>query len=152
MFSRFRHSAHLVGLVLVVLAALAVFAVLRQAVVPPSFGQYGHFRGSSLDDNRARKISFAGQDTCVLCHEEVAAARAQGGHRRVACEACHGAQAKHADDPGALKPPHVMKDGFCARCHEKDGAKPVRFKQVESASHSGGAACNECHQPHKPAL
>jgi cytochrome c553 len=70
----------------------------------------------------------------------------------VACETCHGPLAKHADDPAANVPKLPSVATLCARCHEKDTAKPKSFPQVVTVEHSGGLACNECHKPHNPHL
>ena len=148
----FRDSGHLIRPALVLLAAIGVFLVIRSAVVPKAFGQYGHFRPGALHDIRQRPISYAGQDTCVLCHDAEASARAAGKHAHVSCEACHGPLAKHANDPGSLKPKLPDVADLCRRCHEQDAAKPKGFPQVKTAEHSGGMACNSCHQPHNPHL
>ena len=66
----------------------------RAAVVPKGFGKFGHYRPAALDAIRAKPIAYAGQDTCVLCHEDQAKVRAAGRHAHVRCEACHGPQAK----------------------------------------------------------
>jgi hypothetical protein len=148
----FRDSAHLIRPALVLLAALGLFMVVRAAVVPKGFGKYGHYRPGALDTVRSKPIAFAGQDTCVLCHDDQAKVRAAGRHAHVACEACHGPLAQHANDPGAVKP--VLPDvaNLCRRCHEKDAAKPAGFPQVATAEHSSGMLCNSCHQPHNPHL
>jgi hypothetical protein len=52
----------------------------------------------------------------------------------------------------ALKPAKPDTVQLCRKCHEKDAAKPEKFPQVVTAEHSGGAACNTCHQPHNPRL
>jgi len=148
----FRDAGHLVRPAAVLLAGLAVFLVIRNAVVPKAFGQYGHYRPAALGLIRQRRLTFAGQDTCVLCHDEEAKTRAAGRHAHVSCEACHGPQAKHADDPMATKPALPDVAVLCARCHEKDAAKPKSFPQVATADHSGGMLCNSCHQPHNPHL
>jgi len=75
-----------------------------------------------------------------------------GRHATVACEACHGPLAKHADDPGANVPKLPQVGDLCRRCHEKDAAKPQGFPQVVTAEHSGGVPCDSCHQPHNPHL
>ena len=152
MLSRLKEAAHLVPVVLVFVAALVAFLVIRHLMVPQGFGKYGHYRAGALDDIRKRPVSFAGQTTCAMCHDEVVSARAQGKHRIVSCEACHGPQAKHADDPSTAKPPKVAATGLCKRCHEEDKAKPGGFPQVATADHSGGAECVSCHQPHAPHL
>ena len=148
----FRDSGHLVRPALVLLVGLGLFLLIRNAVVPKAFGQYGHYRPAALELNRQRPIVFAGQAQCVLCHDDEAKVRAAGKHAHVSCEACHGPQAKHADDPMAFKPPLPDVATLCARCHEKDAAKPKDFPQVVTAEHSNGMLCNTCHQPHSPQL
>jgi hypothetical protein len=150
----FRDSGHLIRPALVLVAALGLFLALRGAVVPKGFGKYGHYRPGALDTIRAHPVAYAGQDTCVMCHEEQANARKAGKHAHVACEACHGPQAQHAgsDDPGAHKPKLPDVANLCRRCHEKDAAKPAGFPQVATAEHSGGMVCTSCHQAHNPHL
>jgi hypothetical protein len=148
----FDDSAHLVRPAVVLLAALAIFLAVRSAIIPKAFGQYGHYRPGALALVRSHPIAFAGQDTCVMCHDEQATARAAGKHAHVACEACHGPLAQHADDPTAHVPKLPDVADLCRRCHEKDAAKPASFPQVATAEHSGGTACNSCHQPHNPHL
>jgi hypothetical protein len=148
----FRDAGHLVRPAVVLLAGLVIFLLIRNAVVPKAFGQYGHYRPAALDVIRARPLAFAGQAQCVLCHDDEAKARAAGRHAHVACEACHGPQAGHADNPGSGKPALPDVAVLCARCHEKDEAKPKTFPQVATAEHSGGLVCNSCHQPHNPHL
>ena len=150
----FKDSGHLVRPAVVLLLGLGVFLAIRAAVVPKGFGKYGHYRPAALNLIRSRPISFAGQDMCLMCHDDQGKARAAGKHAHVACEACHGPQAEHANssDPGAHKP--VLPDvaNLCRRCHEKDAAKPKGFPQVVAAEHSGGMLCNTCHKPHNPHL
>jgi DnaJ-class molecular chaperone len=126
--------------------------VVRSAVVPKSFGQFGHYRAAALDAIRERPVSYAGQETCVACHDDEAKTRALGKHAHVACETCHGPQAQHADDPAAHVPQLPDVANLCRRCHEKDAAKPQGFPQVVTAEHSAGALCTACHQPHNPHL
>ena len=134
------------------LAGLGLFLVIRGAVVPKGFGQYGYFRPGALAAIRQHPVAYAGQATCVVCHEEEGKLRATGKHARVACEACHGPLAKHADDPSSNIPKLPAAATLCARGHEKDTAKPKTFPQVVTAEHSGGLACNTCHKPHNPHL
>ena len=145
-----RDSGHLIRPAIVLLVGLGIFLVVRAAVIPKEFGKYGHYRPGALEMIREHPVSYAGQDTCVMCHDDQATVRAAGRHAQVACEACHGPQAKHADDPGRYKPKLPDVATLCARCHEKDAAKPKTFPQVVTAEHSGGMLCNTCHQPHNP--
>jgi len=145
-----RESSHLVRLAAVFAAALGVFLIVRQAVVPKAFGQYGHYRPGALDTIRQHPVAYAGQDACLGCHDDEAKARSAGPHAHIACEACHGPQARHAADPGAVKPQLPDASKLCRGCHEKDAAKPMGFPQVVTAEHMGDVACNSCHQPHNP--
>jgi len=148
----FKDIEHLIRLVVVIIVLLAIFVVLRVAVVPRSFGQYGHYRGAAIAETAARPIAFAGHDACEVCHTDVVDQKKQGKHVVVACEACHGALAKHADDPASVTPPKLDTAVVCARCHEANSAKPKGFPQVVTADHSGGIACDTCHQPHRPKI
>ena len=40
--------------------ALVAFVLLRAAVVPKSFGQYGHYRGDAIAELAARPVAHAG--------------------------------------------------------------------------------------------
>jgi hypothetical protein len=147
-----KDAGHLIRPAAVLLAGLLLFIVVRAAVLPQDFGKLGHYRPGAMEVARSKPIQYAGQDTCVACHDTQATARAGGKHAKVSCEICHGPLARHADDPSTLKPTLPNVANLCARCHEKDAAKPKGFPQVVTAEHSGGAACNECHKPHNPHL
>lgn len=149
---RFRHASHLVRLAAAVAAGFVVFLIIQRFLVPPTFGRYGHYRAASVEEVAARPVHFAGQDACLECHTDEAQARASGRHAHVSCEACHGAQAAHVEDASASKPQLPAVVPLCSRCHEADAAKPRTFPQVKTAEHSGGAACDSCHQPHNPKL
>jgi len=148
----FKDIEHLVRLAAVMAVALLAFLILRAVIIPRSFGQYGHYRGAAIAEIAAHPIAFAGHSTCEGCHTDVVALKNQGKHVVVPCEACHGAQARHADDPGSVTPAKLDTSVLCARCHEANSAKPKDFPQVEASSHSGGVACDTCHQPHKPKI
>jgi hypothetical protein len=96
-------------------------------------------------------VAFAGAETCAACHDDVAQTRMRGKHAKVACEACHGPQARHAeaDDPSALKPERPGPSR-CAVCHTANVAKPASFPQVVLEEHAGGTSCLECHPAHDP--
>lgn len=148
----FKDIEHLIRLAVVMLIALIVFIVVRAHVVPRSFGQYGHYRGAALGEIASRPVALAGHEACETCHSDVADLKKQGKHVVVACEACHGAAANHADDPGSIKPAKLDTAILCARCHEANSAKPRGFPQVVTADHANGVACDTCHQPHRPKI
>jgi len=145
-----RSTEHLIRVLVLLGLGVAAFLIIRWVVVPPNFGQYGHFRPAALDDIRARPVKFAGHATCEACHSDEAAAKAKGKHAGVACEACHGPQASHAEDPVSVVPKLPDTTVLCARCHEANASKPKSFPQVVPADHSGGLPCNTCHKPHDP--
>lgn len=134
------------------LIGVLAFLVLRAAVIPKSFGQYGHFRGAALGEISARPVAYAGHATCEGCHVDVVDQKKLGRHVRIACEACHGPQGKHADDPTSIKPAKLDTAVLCARCHEANSAKPKFLPQVDTADHANGVACDTCHQPHHPRI
>lgn len=148
----FKDIEHLIRVAVVLAVALLAFAILRASVVPHSFGQYGHYRGDAIQEIAARPIAHAGHEACETCHTDVVDQKKLGKHVVVACEACHGPQAQHAEDPGSVKPAKLDTAILCARCHEANSAKPKGFPQVATADHSGGLACDTCHQPHKPKI
>lgn len=141
---------HLVRMAGLFLTGLALFLSVRALFVPQGFGEYGHFRTGALADNAARAMAFAGRESCESCHSDVAEERKGSRHAIIACEACHGALAKHADDPGSLKPVRPDARKLCLVCHHQDMAKPENFKQVNPQEHMGAAPCISCHKPHHP--
>ncbi len=152
MKERWKDAEHLIRVALLFVCGLILFIVVRHFVVPTGFGQYGHYRPQALGEIAARPISFAGRDTCAMCHEDEFKMKQAGKHAGVGCEACHGALADHADDPSKLVPKKPDTAVLCVRCHEANTAKPKNFPQVNSKEHSGGAACGDCHKPHSPVI
>ena len=148
----FKDTEHLIRLAVVMVLALLLFVVLRAAVVPKSFGQYGHYRGNAVAEIAARTPRFAGHAVCEGCHSEVFDQKKLGRHDNVPCESCHGAQGNHAEDPASVKPQLPDTAVICARCHEANSARPKAFPQVVTPDHSGGLACNTCHKPHTPKI
>lgn len=146
----FRDKEHLVRMAGLFVGGLVVFLVLRGVLVPADFGELGHYRAGALTENSSVPPSFAGRELCESCHDEVAESRLASGHAAIACEACHGALAGHAEDPGEVMPELPHANRLCLSCHESGVAKPRWFPQVEPEEHAGGEACLECHAPHHP--
>jgi hypothetical protein len=150
--NRFKDSEHLLRVVGVFLAGVVIFLVFRAWFVPKSFGQYGHYRADALTEIAALPVVHAGHDVCEACHSDVLDIKKTGKHAGVNCEACHGPQAKHAEDPGSVKPELPDASVLCARCHEAGPAKPKWFPAVNTAEHSMGMTCTTCHQAHNPKI
>ena len=148
----FKDAEHLFRLAAVFLAGVILFLVVRSFLVPRSFGRYGHYRANAIGEIAALPISYAGHQACENCHSDIVDVKTKGMHKTVNCESCHGPLAKHADDPGSVTPAKLDTSVLCPRCHQANLAKPKTFPQVDAPEHSGGAACNSCHQPHSPVI
>ena len=149
--SLFKDAGHLLRFAFLFVIAFAVFLFLRYLVVPKTFGEYGHYRGAAIAEIAAKPIHFAGHQTCETCHADIATTKSSGKHAGVNCEACHGPLANHANDPASVQPAKLDTAVLCIRCHAASAAKPKNFPQI-AEDHSGGLACETCHQPHNPAL
>jgi hypothetical protein len=148
----FKDSGHLFRFAGLFVIAFLVFWAVRGYVIPPTFGKYGHYRAASIGEIAQLPIHYAGHQTCESCHSDVAAMKNAGKHAHVNCEACHGPQEKHAEDPGSVTPAKLDTATLCVRCHAASAARPKNFPQVNAAEHSSGVPCETCHQPHSPAI
>ena len=148
----FRNTRHLLRMAGIFGIGIAAFLVLRMLFVPEGFGRYGHYRAPAIADGMAKPVVYAGRAACSGCHAEVVAARQASKHAAIGCEACHGALAKHAAEPSKFKAVKPQAAQLCVVCHEANVARPKWFKQVDSAEHSGGDACDTCHASHAPEL
>jgi hypothetical protein len=70
-----KDAGHLFRFAGLFILAFLLFLVIRHFVVPPSFGQYGHYRGAAIGEIAARPVKFAGHDSCEACHSDVADAK-----------------------------------------------------------------------------
>jgi DmsE family decaheme c-type cytochrome len=111
--------------------------------------------------------TYAGEETCSICHDEQATAIAASPHRVLSaesrpeaergCEACHGPGGKHADEGGAVfdglrtfakSLPAAERSAPCLSCH--GGASKLHdFRTSEHAL--AGLACPDCHRIHAQA-
>jgi hypothetical protein len=147
----------IVRLVLLTVGILGTYFTGRYFLTPPSFYQYGFYRGAAIEELAARRPEFAGKAACDKnCHGKTIEMLAKGEHKTVSCEACHGICREHVEDrqvevkaaapDGAREVRHVR----CTRCHEADPARSTWIKQIESKKHYSGQRCTECHLPHQP--
>ncbi|MBI4520140.1 MAG: hypothetical protein HY701_04845 [Gemmatimonadetes bacterium] len=137
---------------LIVLFAAGVVAILaaRRYLVPPTFGEIGHYRAAAVDSIVARKKKYAGHQECALCHDRIAETRLSGHHRGVACEVCHGPAAAHVATPLDVKPTAPRERGLCPLCHAYNPSRPTGFPQIDSVAHNPLIPCIGCHDPHQP--
>ena len=149
---KFRDIEHLFRLAAIFLGAILVFAIARAAIVPDDFGLLGHYRASAVDEVAALPIVHAGQKACADCHPDVVEARAVARHRAVACEACHGPLARHADGSDSARPARPEGRALCIRCHSAKTGKPKRYPTVDVKEHAGEENCLSCHKSHDPRM
>ncbi len=143
-------TRHLKRALVLLLLGVAGFMVFRRVMRPPSFGQFGLYRGTAVDDNASQPLRYAGQAVCVSCHDDFGAEKKRGEHRTLSCETCHGAALEHAKSPIAVLSARPKEEGvraFCFHCHGSKAARPKWFSQI-GEDHFPGSACIKCHNPH----
>lgn len=145
--SRKKIPVQVVRLVLLTAAIVIIYSIARYFLTPPSFGEYGFYRGAALRENADKPIHFAGQVSCVECHAEEAAMVTGNEHHTLSCETCHGPALAHViDNKVSLR---KISGDNCLHCHRADPSKPSWYRQIDLKDHYEGD-CLECHVPHQP--
>jgi hypothetical protein len=140
---------------LILLAVIVVlFLVIRFFLVPESFGEKGFYRSVALEENADKPVKHVGEESCVICHDDVATARDSSHHANLNCETCHGPGFLHIESAEA-KDIHIPTGTeFCAWCHsENAGRSELLVKQQNIAEHlaeNEAESCIDCHNPHSP--
>lgn len=137
-------------LIPIFLIFILLFLLIRHFLIPESFGEYGHYRGNTLEDVASQEMIHASKETCYDCHDDIQAMVANDLHAGLSCLICHGTGLKHAEDPSV---DNIQKHGgreFCGRCHQINAARPVGIiSQIDLATHNPEFNdCSECHNPH----
>lgn len=131
---------------LVVVGAL----LMRFVIIPPSYFSRQAHEQSTVEREVAKPIHHAGATACQDCHSEIVEIKADGYHKTLACESCHGPSARHVEDPFEEKPFAPRDRKFCPVCHTYDAARPTGFPQINPAAHNPLEPCITCHNPHNP--
>jgi hypothetical protein len=139
-----------VRLAAVFTVAAVVFVVVRQSLVPDTFGDIGHYRAAAVDSIIAHPKKYAGHEVCSVCHTPIAEKRLASKHLGVTCEVCHGPAASHVASPGEVRPPAPRERGFCPLCHGYNASRPTGFPQIDPVAHNPLVPCMTCHDPHAP--
>jgi hypothetical protein len=145
---RFGLPPQIVRLVLLTLGIVTSYLLARHLLTPPSFGEYGWYRGAALAEIAARTPVYAGRKACDECHSDILKKLAKGDHKTLSCEACHGVSQDHAGNPDIT--PAKLTGSHCIRCHEANPSRPAWFHQITLKNHYTGSRCTECHLPHQP--
>jgi hypothetical protein len=151
----FSMPPQVVRLCLLALGIVITYSIARYFLTPPSFGEYGWYRGDALVELSEREPVYAGKQACGECHAEQVQKLQKDQHKTLTCEACHGPGAAHAGNPDIK----IDKSsyGVCLRCHEANPSRPKWHKQVVSKTHyretkpgAKPSLCTDCHVPHAP--
>ncbi len=155
----FKMPPQIIRLLLLAIGIVLMYSVARAFLTPPSFRQYGFYRGEALDLLASRDAVFAGRKACEECHSDEVQKLAKFEHKSLSCEGCHGPGQAHSENPDVK----IAKSnyGACLRCHEANPSRPKWHKQIVSRSHytetksdakpgKSGSLCTECHVPHAP--
>jgi hypothetical protein len=130
---------------------ITAFLILRHFLIPESFGQFGFYRGASLDEISQNPLKFAGQKMCLECHQDIDDLKQQDVHSDVNCESCHGPGQKHSENGDTTLLDLSVSRESCGICHSKNAAKKKEAVfQVNLKEHNVGKKCIECHNPHRP--
>jgi hypothetical protein len=132
-------------------AFIGLFLLVRHFLIPDTFGEYGFYRGASLQENADKALHYAGKSACAECHDDMAAFIASDLHAGLSCETCHGPgldHANYADSIGISKP---SGRDFCGTCHSFSPTRPKKaITMIDLTDHNVEYDCIQCHNPHKP--
>ncbi len=157
----FKMPPQVLRLFLLAVGIVTIYCLARFFLTPPSFKQFGFYRGEALAELATRQTVFAGRKACEECHSDEVQKLAKFEHKSLACEGCHGPGQVHSDNPSKE---NIVKSNYaiCLRCHEANPSRPKWHKQIVSKAHyteskseakPGGKSaslCTDCHVPHAP--
>jgi hypothetical protein len=162
--SRSKYNSHLIKLILALVVVGVAGFIARQVFTPESLGQYGHYRGADIADQKNVPIRLQTNESCFQCHKPIRKIHKTGVHKTVSCEICHGPYGDHIEDGkkiGALP----VKSGqdinhLCLRCHNKviqarprESIKMVGLPEhLEEKKVRIDHTCDQCHMVHDPLL
>lgn len=171
MFSK--DTLHLWILGSILLLAGTGFMTVRHLIVPASFGQYGHFRGTALGEAATKKRTLTTREDCTVCHDKMVRPLS-AKHARVHCADCHGQGTEHMAactevkskaaagatitcNKNGLTSPNIRS--VCLHCHAKVVGRAPKHPQIIEAEHikdngprhpESLSVCLECHYAHDP--
>ena len=137
-------------ILLLFVAFIGLFLIVRHFLIPDSFGQYGHYRGESLNDISSRETVFADKEDCYACHDDILEKLENEMHAGLSCLICHGPGGAHVEDPQLGNINKESGREFCGRCHDINPARStdVVFQVDILTHHTELTDCIECHNPH----
>ena len=148
-----RHTKHYFRAAFLLIGGAFLFLLVRAFLIPPSFGEYGFYRGANVEEQMAKPIHYAAPDACAACHDAPWQTHQKGKHASIPCQDCHAPLSEHVDiEKGELVAPMPIQktSKLCLRCHLKLDSRPKTQPQIIVQEHGEGAACFDCHKPHDP--
>jgi hypothetical protein len=164
-----RDTRHLWTALALVVGAGVAFALVRERLIPKTYGQLGPYRAAMLDEAAAQPSILSDDATCYECHEEVKEERAESLHAAVRCFHCHGWGREHivearkaAESPEATIAAAQEWDGdfltrvdlfiardrrICLPCHEAVVGMPDSFKKINVVEHLEETGATEPDSP-----
>ncbi len=159
-----KYNTHLIRLIIAVVVFGVAAFVARMIFTPESMGEYGHYRGADIEDQRNIPVRFGTNDSCFQCHKPIRKIHKKGVHKTVSCEICHGPYGDHIADNKKVGTLPVLKGqditNLCLRCHNKViQARPrTSIQMVAMPEHLEKQkvridhSCDQCHMVHDPLL
>jgi len=115
--------SHVFRILLILIIVGVVGVAVRAMVLPKSFGEYGHYRGTAIEDEMNRPIRNGTNASCLACHPYIREMHMEGVHKTVSCEFCHGPVADHVKDGKVIaRLPKKQGKDYVMACpfHEDD--------------------------------
>ncbi len=156
--------SHIVRILLILIGVVVVGVAARTIFLPDSFGKYGHYRPTAVEDEINRPLRNGTNASCLVCHPYIREMHMEGIHKTVSCEFCHGPVADHVQDGKVIaKLPKKQGDEIktlCLRCHNqiirarpKESIKMISMPQHLEQQHVRiDHNCNQCHNVHAPLM
>lgn len=129
---------------------ITLFLVARYFLVPASFGDQGHYRFNSVEENKEKAMQYAGKEACAECHDDKAEELSSGMHANLSCESCHGPGMVHYENPETTNIGKPDERVFCGLCHSFNPTRKDKIAQINLDEHNIDNKCIECHNPHNP--
>ena len=149
------------------------FMTVRHLMTPPSFGQFGHYRGTALGDCADKKRNLITREDCTGCHATLKHPLGKA-HLHVHCADCHGQAREHieactvekgkvaAGAPFVCNKNNLMptnQKAICLHCHAKVVGRAPKHPQIDFEEHmkdqgpkdpTSPSVCLQCHRAHDP--
>ncbi|MCF6184720.1 MAG: hypothetical protein L3J56_08890 [Bacteroidales bacterium] len=138
-------------LLIVFTIVFGIFFIIKYALKPKSFGEFGHYRGLAIIENENKQVKYVGIEACNECHDDIVSYKKEGPHVNLQCEVCHGPGYLHIQDPETNKLIIPSKRENCGICHQKNAARSENnITQVDLKEHNVENKCIDCHKSHNP--